>query len=166
MIPHLFLPVGGLGTPVAFCHAARCLAQPMRDSTGNASHTHQRRRQRSEEPKPFEASPTSPPVPCVSTRLPTPARLPVPRRSRCRRPTDARGRSTPPGTFVPTTGRDYRGWLGLGTPRANGHPEPEARGASCPVASCKGYFLETHGTLFHGKRLAVELHRTGDRLFS
>jgi transposase-like protein len=23
--------------------------------------------------------------------------------------------------------------------------------------SCKGYFLETHGTLFHGKRASVEL---------
>src|SRR5215475_8542005 len=34
------LPVGGLGTPVAFCHATRCLAQPMRDSTGNVSHAH------------------------------------------------------------------------------------------------------------------------------
>src|SRR5215471_14054958 len=26
-----FLPVGGLGLPVAVCHAARCLAQPMHD---------------------------------------------------------------------------------------------------------------------------------------
>jgi hypothetical protein len=23
--------------------------------------------------------------------------------------------------------------------------------------SCRGYFLETHGTLLHGKRLSVEL---------
>src|SRR5215510_10437673 len=34
------LPVGGLGTPVAVCHATCCLAQPMRDRTGNVSHTH------------------------------------------------------------------------------------------------------------------------------
>ena len=32
-----------------------------------------------------------------------------------------------------------------------------ARGASCTVALVTGYFLETHGTIFHGKRLSVEL---------
>jgi hypothetical protein len=36
----IVLPVGGLGTPVAVCSAALCLAQPMRDGTGNASHAH------------------------------------------------------------------------------------------------------------------------------
>src|SRR4029453_15812980 len=35
-----FLPVGVPGTPVAVCHAARCLAQPMRDGPGHASHAH------------------------------------------------------------------------------------------------------------------------------
>src|SRR5215218_194198 len=34
----VFLPVGVPGTPVAVCHAARCLAQPMRDGPGHASH--------------------------------------------------------------------------------------------------------------------------------
>src|SRR5262249_19568840 len=36
----VFLPVGSLGPPVAVCHAARCLAQPMHDGTGNASPPH------------------------------------------------------------------------------------------------------------------------------
>jgi hypothetical protein len=36
----LLLPAGGLGTPVAVCHAARCLAQPMRDGTVHASQAH------------------------------------------------------------------------------------------------------------------------------
>src|SRR5215831_16836163 len=36
----VLLPVGGLGTPVAVCHAALCLAQPMRDGPGNASQAH------------------------------------------------------------------------------------------------------------------------------
>src|SRR5215470_3129058 len=36
----VFLPVGGLGTPVAVYHAAHCLAQPMHDGTGNASQAH------------------------------------------------------------------------------------------------------------------------------
>jgi transposase-like protein len=29
--------------------------------------------------------------------------------------------------------------------------------ASIPLYLCEGYFLETHGTIFHGKRVAVEL---------
>src|SRR5215831_8262182 len=36
----VFLPVGSLGPPVAVCHAARSLAQPMHDGTGNASPAH------------------------------------------------------------------------------------------------------------------------------
>src|SRR5713101_3569756 len=53
-------------------------------------------------------------------------------------------------------GRSDRGWLGLGNLRANGHPSGGLwRQLSC--RSCKGYFLETHGTIFHGKRLSVEL---------
>ena len=50
---------------------------------------------------------------------------------------------------------DSRGWLGLGNLRANGHP---SGGPWCQFhcTSCKGYFLETHGTIFHGKQAAVE----------
>jgi hypothetical protein len=58
--------------------------------------------------------------------------------------------------FCPHVGCDYRGWLGLGNLRANGHPSGGPwRQLYC--RSCKGYFLETHGTLLHGKRVAVEL---------
>jgi IS1 family transposase len=58
--------------------------------------------------------------------------------------------------FCPHAGCDYRGWLGLGNIRANGHPSGDPwRQLYC--RSCQGYFLETHGTLFHGKRLSVEL---------
>jgi hypothetical protein len=46
--------------------------------------------------------------------------------------------------------------LGLGNLRANGHPSGGLwRQFQC--RACDGYFLETHGTLFHGKRVAVEL---------
>jgi IS1 family transposase len=46
--------------------------------------------------------------------------------------------------------------LGLGNLRANGHPSGGPwRQFHC--TSCNGYFLETHGTLFHDKRIAVEL---------
>jgi len=57
--------------------------------------------------------------------------------------------------FCPHSHCDYRGWLGLNNLRANGHPSGGPwRQFHC--TSCKGYFLETHGTLFHGKQAAVE----------
>src|SRR6266700_3513130 len=50
----------------------------------------------------------------------------------------------------------YGGWLGLGNIRANGHPSGGSwRQFHC--TGCDGYFLETHGTLFHGKRVSVDL---------
>jgi IS1 family transposase len=58
--------------------------------------------------------------------------------------------------FCPHAGCDYRGWLGLGNLRANGHPSGGPwRQFHC--TSCQGYFLETHGTIFHGKHAEVEL---------
>jgi IS1 family transposase len=58
--------------------------------------------------------------------------------------------------FCPHPECDYRGWLGLNNLRANGHPSGGPwRQFHC--TSCHGYFLETHGTLFHGKQAAVEL---------
>jgi IS1 family transposase len=50
----------------------------------------------------------------------------------------------------------YRGGVGWGNLRANGHPNGGPwRQLLCVV--CRRYFLETLGTLFHGKRVAVEL---------
>jgi IS1 family transposase len=58
--------------------------------------------------------------------------------------------------FCPHGPCDYRGWVGLGNLRANGHPSSGPwRQFHC--TACKGYFLETHGTIFHGKRIAVDL---------
>ncbi len=49
---------------------------------------------------------------------------------------------------------DDRGGLGRGNLRANGHPSGGPwRQFHCP--SCQGYFLETHGTIFHGKHAEV-----------
>ena len=58
--------------------------------------------------------------------------------------------------FCPHAGCDYRGWRGRGNLRANGHPSG-GPWRQCHCTSWKGYFLETHGTLFHGKQAAVEL---------
>jgi transposase-like protein/IS1 family transposase len=56
--------------------------------------------------------------------------------------------------FCPQPGCAYQGWLGLGNLRANGHPNGGPwRQFHC--TACEGYFLETHGTLFHGKRESV-----------
>jgi IS1 family transposase len=58
--------------------------------------------------------------------------------------------------FCPHAGCRYRGWLGLGNLRANGHPNGGPwRQFHC--TACKGYFPEHHGTIFHGKQAAVEL---------
>jgi IS1 family transposase len=58
--------------------------------------------------------------------------------------------------FCPHEGCRYRGWLGRGNLRANGHPNGGAwRQFQC--TACEGYFPEHHGTLFHGKQVAVEL---------
>jgi IS1 family transposase len=58
--------------------------------------------------------------------------------------------------FCPHGGCRYRGWLGLGNLRANGHPSG-GPWRQCHCTTCDSYFLETHGTIFHGKQAAVEL---------
>jgi hypothetical protein len=58
--------------------------------------------------------------------------------------------------FCPHAECDDRGWLELNNLRANGHPNGGPwRQFHC--TSCNGYFLETHGTIFHGKQAEVEL---------
>src|SRR5215471_21231616 len=58
--------------------------------------------------------------------------------------------------FCPNPDCAYRGWVGWGNLRANGHPNGGPwRQLHC--SRCGGYFLETLGTIFHGKRAAVEL---------
>jgi IS1 family transposase len=57
--------------------------------------------------------------------------------------------------FCPHATCDYRGWVGLGNLRANGHPNGGPwRQFHC--TACGGYILETQGTLFHGKRVSSE----------
>jgi len=58
--------------------------------------------------------------------------------------------------FCPNPDCVYQGWVGWGNLRANGHPSGGPwRQLYC--SRCTGYFLETHGTVFHGKRAAVDL---------
>jgi IS1 family transposase len=58
--------------------------------------------------------------------------------------------------FCPNPDCAYQGRVGLGNLSANGHPSGGPwRQWHC--TACKGYVLETHGTLFHGKRVAPDL---------
>jgi hypothetical protein len=58
--------------------------------------------------------------------------------------------------FCPHTGCESRGWLGFGNLRATGHPSG-GPWRQFHWLACEGDFLETHGTMFHGTRVAVEL---------
>src|SRR2546422_1075386 len=58
--------------------------------------------------------------------------------------------------FCPNPDCAYRGWVGWGNLRANGHPNGGSWRQLLCVA-CHRYFLETLGTIFHGKRASVEL---------
>src|SRR5262244_2457828 len=58
--------------------------------------------------------------------------------------------------FCPNPDCAYRGWVGRGNLRANGHPNGGSWRQLLCIA-CRGYILETLGTIFHGKRVEVEL---------
>ena len=114
------------------------------------------KRHRSTEPKPF-AGLTHKPHCALGERetahpqsLPPVPPAPMPATNRRPRAVD------PSRHFCPHGHCAYGGWRGLGNLRANGHPSGGPwRQFSC--TSCQGYFLETHGTLCHGKQAAVEL---------
>src|SRR5881397_3097125 len=113
------------------------------------------KRKPSNEPKPFEGLTQKPQCAACEhdANHPMP---PAPRRPDPMPPTNRRPRVIDTSRhFCPHAGCDYRGWLGLGNLRANGHPSggPD-RQFHC--TACDGYFLEHHGTIFHGKQVAVE----------
>ena len=110
----------------------------------------------SREPRPF-AGLTHRPLcdACAQTVEPRPPfpSAPPPRLS----PTQGRRRQVDTSRhFCPDPDCAYRGWLRLGNISANGHPNGGPwRQLHC--SRCGGYFLETHGTIFHGKRVAPNL---------
>ena len=114
------------------------------------------RRTRSKEPQPF-AGLTQRPECALCEREAAQAHEPPPAPPEPMPPTHRRPRTVDTSQhFCPHGGCRYRGWLGRGNLRANGHPNGGPwRQFHC--TSCKGYFLETHGTIFHGKQAAVDL---------
>ena len=113
-------------------------------------------RHRSNEPKPFEGL-THKPHCALCERDTVEPHTPPPVPPDPMTPTNRRPREVDTSShFCPHAGCHSRGWLGLGNLRANGHPHGGPwRQFHC--TSCKGYFLETHGTIFHGKQASVEL---------
>jgi hypothetical protein len=113
------------------------------------------RRKRSSEPKPFVGLTQKPP--CALCQHEASHSTPPPMRPDPMSPTHRRPREVDTSRhFCPHADCDYRGWLGLGNLRANGHPSGGPwRQFHC--TACDGYFPEHHGTIFHGKRMAVEL---------
>jgi IS1 family transposase len=114
------------------------------------------KRQRFNEPKLFEGL-TQKPHCALCERDTVSPKVPPPVPPDPMPPTNRRPREIDSSLhFCPHSGCDYRGWLGLGNLRANGHPNSGPwRQFHC--TSCKGYFLETHGTIFQGKQAAAEL---------
>jgi IS1 family transposase len=107
-------------------------------------------------PTPFAGLTTKPPCDaCESSSAPRPQTPSVPPP----RIVPTRGRRRQVDTsmhFCPNPDCRYQGWVGWGNLRANGHPHGGPwRQLLCVV--CRRYFLETLGTLFHGKRVSVEL---------
>jgi IS1 family transposase len=58
--------------------------------------------------------------------------------------------------FCPGQDCTYYGWAGRGNIRANGHPGGKPWW-QLQCVSCHGYFQETYGTPFHGKRVPPEM---------
>jgi IS1 family transposase len=114
------------------------------------------RRKRSREPKPFVGLTTKPHCDACAHASDLRPEAPSPPPPRIV-PTRGRRRQVDTSTyFCPNPDCSYRGWVGWGNLRANGHPNGGPwRQLLCVV--CRRYFLETLGTLFHGKRGAVEL---------
>jgi len=113
-------------------------------------------RPRSNAPKPFAGLPQKPSCALCEQDILSPQAPPAVRPDPIP-PPHRRSRTVDTSQhFCPHTGCRYRGWLGLGNLRANGHPSGGPwRQFHC--TACKGYFPEHHGTLFHGKQIAVEL---------
>src|SRR6266704_367276 len=113
-------------------------------------------RMRSSAPQPFPGLTRTPPcAACEQAHAyaPQPPGGPPPRLV----PTRGRPRQVDTSRhFCPNPDCAYRGWAGMGNPPANGHPNGGPwRQLLCVV--CRRYFLETLGTLFHGKHASVEL---------
>jgi transposase-like protein/IS1 family transposase len=157
MIPHLFYyQLLVLGLLWLFVMLSMAWPSPSGPQEPRPAPPITSRRTRCKEPKPFAGLPHKPPCALCDQEAshPTP---PPPLPPDPMHPTNRRPRVIDTSMhFCPHGNCRYRGWLGAGNLRANGHPNGGPwRQFHC--TACQGYFLETHGTLFHSKRASVEL---------
>src|SRR5256712_7953795 len=111
---------------------------------------------RTREPKPFAGLTTKPHCDACAHASDLRPEAPSPPPPRIV-PTRGRRRQVDTSThFCPNPGCASRGWVGWGNLRANGHPSGGPWRQLLCVA-CRRSFLETLGTLLHGKRASVEL---------
>src|SRR5499427_5064355 len=114
------------------------------------------RPKRRREPTPFAGLTTKPHCDACehgSASRPQPPAAPPPRI------VSTRGRRRQVDTsmhFCPNPDCAYRGWVGWGNLRANGHPSGGPWRQLLCIA-CRRYFLESLGTIFHGKHASVDL---------
>ena len=157
MIPHLFYyQLTVLGLLWFFIMLYYLWPSPGGTASTQSSKPFTARHKRSNKPKVF-AGLTHKPHCAACAHEATHPQPPPPLRPEPMPPTHRRPRAIDSSRhFCPHTDCDYRGWLGLGNLRANGHPSGgQWRQFHC--TACKGYFPEHHGTLFHGKRVSVDL---------
>src|SRR5215813_22489 len=114
------------------------------------------RGKRSKKPQPFPGLTRQPCCAACEQAIEAPRLLPSPPPPPI---TSTRGRRRQINTsqhFCPDPACRYGGWLGLGNITSNGHPSSGPwRQLYC--SQCRGYFLETHGTPLHGKRVSSDL---------
>ena len=157
MIPHqFFYQLVVLGLLWLFVMLYYAWLSPCAVSQPRPATPSKPRRQRSNEPKAF-AGLTQKPHCALCEQETAHPQAPLPVRPDPMSPTNRRPRTVDTSRhFCPHAGCRYRGWLGLGNLRANGHPSGGPwRQFHC--TACNGYFPEHHGTIFHGKQVAVEL---------
>jgi IS1 family transposase len=157
MIPHLFYyQLMVLGLLWLFVVLSLAWPSPSGPQAPRPTIPSTSRRRRGKEPQPFGGL-THKPLCVLCDQEATHPTPPPPVRPEPMPPTHRRPRAIDTSRhFCPYAGCDYRGWLGLGNLRANGHPSGgQWRQFHC--TACKGYFPEHHGTLFHGKRVSVDL---------
>ena len=159
MIPHLFyyqLVMLGLLWLCVMLHAlwpSRGAGPQPRPAEGAPIKP---KRHRSTEPQPFAGLTHKPPCALCEHEAAHP-QAPPPVPPEPMPPTHRRPRTVDTSRhFCPHAGCRYRGWLGWGNLRANGHPNSGPwRQFQC--TSCRGYVPEHHGTIFHGKRVSPDL---------
>jgi IS1 family transposase len=157
MIPHLFYyQLTVLGLWWFFLLLYYLWPSPCGTAPTHSSKLIIARHKRSNEPKMFAGLTPRPPCAAGEHDAQHPQASP-PRRPEPMPPTHRRPREVDTSRhFCPHATCDYRGWVGLGNLRANGHPSGGPwRQFHC--TSCAGYFLEPHGTLLPGKRGSGEV---------